>query len=53
MNCSHLKSVNIDSGVDYVYDYAFYGCSGLQEVSLPETAKIVGNSVFLGTPLEW
>ena len=51
MNCTHLKSVVIESETMCVYDFAFYGCSGLQEVSKPETIRI-GRAVFQETPLE-
>lgn len=37
-----------NDGIKYIPDYAFYGCSGLTSVVIPEGAKVIGSNAFCG-----
>ena len=41
-----IKNVVIKEGVTIVGDYAFYGCSALEQVTLPESLTEIGSSAF-------
>ena len=45
--CRSLTSVVMDS-VKYIYDSVFYGCSSLQNVSIPNKLKYIGKDAFRG-----
>ena len=46
--CNNLKSVVIDSGVEYISNLAFDGCSSLESVSIPDTVDHISGSAFRG-----
>ncbi|MDD4291303.1 MAG: leucine-rich repeat protein [Clostridia bacterium] len=48
---SQIEKVNIPYGVVEIYENAFCGCSGLTELSLPETLRVIGNDAFADTAL--
>ena len=39
---SYIKSVNIENGVTSIGDAAFYGCSNLTSVTIPDSVKSIG-----------
>ena len=41
------KSINIKSGTVSISPSAFYGCSGLTSVTIPNSVTIIGHSAFL------
>jgi hypothetical protein len=41
-----IKTLNIESGVASIGDYAFYGCSSLTSVSIPSTVTSIGSGAF-------
>ena len=43
-----IKSVVIDDGVTSIGAYAFYNCTELETVSLPESLKVIGRDSFSG-----
>ena len=45
--CTHLKSIEINSAIRYIGEYAFYG-SGLVNVVLPAEVESVGDFAFVG-----
>ena len=42
-----LKEVVIHEGVEIIEDHAFYGCSLLSIIKLPESLKQIGMGVFM------
>ncbi len=42
-----LKTVVITGGTS-IAEYAFYGCAGLESITLPGTVKTIGNNAFNG-----
>ncbi len=59
-----LKIIEIPDGVENIYDNAFYGCTGLETVTLHKTLKAIHrgafekcaslkNIFFDGTVTEW
>ena len=47
-NQKGLKSINIEAKVTTLANSMFYGCSGLTEVTLPDTLEIVPRGAFQG-----
>ena len=47
-NQGNLKTINIEAKVTTLANSMFYGCSGLTEVTLPDTLEIVPISAFQG-----
>lgn len=45
--CTYLKSIEINSAIRYIGEYAFYG-SGLVNVNLPAELEAIGNYAFSG-----
>lgn len=45
---SSLTTLILCGGASAVPDYCFYGCTGLEAVSLPDTAAAVGDFAFYG-----
>ena len=43
-----ITTLNIGNGVKSVPDYAFYGCTGLTEVTIPESVSEIGYRAFYG-----
>ena len=41
-----IKKIVIEEGITSISDYAFYNCSALEEVSLPETLEYIGDYAF-------
>ena len=48
-NCTSLKSVVMGDGCTMIYEYAFYGCSGLSTVKFPNDTSIRPQA-FSGCP---
>lgn len=44
---SGVKSVSIPSSVEYIYDYAFNGCSMLTTINIPNSVTGIGKSAFM------
>ncbi len=42
----NITSVRVEEGITYIGKYAFYKCSGLSEISLPQTLTEIGNQAF-------
>ena len=38
--------IDVPNGVVYIADYAFFGCGGLIEITIPESVKGIGNGAF-------
>lgn len=47
MNCSSLTEIDF-GGVEELANRAFFGCTGLAEVTIPASVKSVGGGVFYG-----
>lgn len=45
-----LRSISIPEGVTSIGEYAFYGCSDLEEVTFPTTLRSIGRGAFAGCP---
>ncbi len=45
---SSVRSVVIDSGVTGIGNRAFYGCTGLSEITVPVGVKKIGSEAFFG-----
>lgn len=43
-----LTSIIITNGIITISDYAFYGCTNLKEVNLPNSLKYIGSNAFIG-----
>ena len=43
-----VKFLSIGSGVTSIGKYAFYGCTSLTEVTLPDSVTVIGNYAFYG-----
>lgn len=51
-DCTALTDVKLSSGMQYIFDAAFKGCSALQKIDLPESLfSGIGTSMFEGTAL--
>jgi hypothetical protein len=46
MYCINLKTVNIEYGVEYIYDEAFESCYELNNVFIPDSVVILGEKAF-------
>ena len=42
---SNIKTINI-SGISNISDYAFFGCSSLTYITIPNSVSTIGNSAF-------
>jgi len=49
-NAAYVVEVNVPEGVTEIGKQAFFKCSNLQTVTLPETLELVGESAFANTP---
>ncbi len=47
-NCTNLTNVTIeeDSKIQYIRDYAFKGCASLKHIDIPESLQTIGTSAF-------
>lgn len=45
-NCEQLSSINLCDSVEYILDYAFWGCKSLVEITIPQNVTYIGASVF-------
>ena len=43
-----LTTVEIGGPLEYIGDYAFYNCSNLQDINLPNTVTYIGDGAFSG-----
>ncbi len=43
-----VKRVIISEGIESIGNEVFYGCTGLESISLPESLRDIGNNAFLG-----
>ena len=41
-----LGGINFSAGIEYIGDYAFYGCAGMESFVVPDTTVYVGNYAF-------
>jgi hypothetical protein len=48
-NCKALKTVT-PKGLNQIASFAFKGCTGLNNVSMPPSLKSIGYSCFANTP---
>ena len=46
-NCCNIKEINL-SNTCFIGERAFYGCSGLTNLNLPETLTAIGDRIFDG-----
>ncbi|MBQ8357474.1 MAG: leucine-rich repeat protein, partial [Clostridia bacterium] len=46
-NCTNLKTVTVGGSGTAVSDYAFYRCTGLEQVTLSDTVKSIGTAAFM------
>ena len=49
--CEQLSSIYFYKGVSEIKAGAFYGCSAIEELILPESLKIIGDSAFTSTSI--
>ena len=47
-----INKVIVEEGITYIGDFAFYGCTYLDSVSLPSTLKSIGDLAFADCPFE-
>ncbi|EKJ5774872.1 leucine-rich repeat domain-containing protein [Campylobacter coli] len=47
-DCSSLKNLNFNEGLEVIENYAFYKCESLEEISLPDSLKEIGEGAFFG-----
>ncbi len=51
-NCTAIKDMALSANLKLIENYAYDGCSGLREVSFPETLTEIEGSAFSGSGLE-
>ncbi|MCD8157395.1 MAG: leucine-rich repeat protein [Clostridiales bacterium] len=44
----NITTVIIESGITKIGNYAFYGCIGIEKISIPDTVTAIGSSAFCG-----
>lgn len=44
--CSELQTAVLSRGLEAIYTMAFYGCTKLDNIVIPETVQRIGNSTF-------
>lgn len=47
MDKSNLKKITLNSSLERIDSFAFYGCTGLFYIDIPASVKYIGNSAFL------
>ena len=45
---SYVRGINLPASLKYIGDYAFYWCTRLNSLSLPEGLEVIGVNAFLG-----
>ena len=46
-NCKELKKINFPDSLIDIDDYAFYNCTSLESLTLPEGIKMIGKLSFI------
>ncbi|MDE5792038.1 MAG: leucine-rich repeat domain-containing protein, partial [Oscillospiraceae bacterium] len=49
--CDKLHDIELQSGVETIYDATFSNCSALEQITLPNTLTYVGQYAFCGTSM--
>lgn len=47
MQCSKLKKVNLNEGLEKIMDQAFNLCSALEQLMIPASVKLIESTVFM------
>lgn len=47
-DCSALKIVNLNNGIEIIGNSCFEGCTALEEITLPENLKLCDQNMFFG-----
>lgn len=47
MDCNHIRSVNLDEGIEYIGRHAFLRCVSLQNIHIPASVKRMDESFLL------
>ena len=45
--CSSLVTVELNDGLCFIGDYAFYKCTNLQNIAIPDTVNSIGHAGFM------
>lgn len=45
-NCTNLKNVKLNSGLQNLFNHAFCNCSSLTEIEIPNTVKVIQNTFY-------
>lgn len=50
-NSVNIRSITFETGslISAIWEYAFEGCTNLQNVSVPDSVKVIGDHAFRGT----
>ena len=44
--CTNLKKVEIENGIEFIYECAFSGCHKLKEINIPDSVVFIGGNAF-------
>lgn len=47
--CTNLTKVELNEGLEYIHDFAFYNCTALSDINFPDSVKYVGLYAFRDT----
>ena len=50
-NCKDLTSVTLSEGLTSIWEYAFYGCTSLQQIRFPDSLREIHSDAFQGSGL--